>query len=818
MKASGSLCLLFIFALLLSECIKKDIPPTVRTNPVTDFGADYAMLGGEIISQGNSPVMSEGVCWSTSPNPVMADSPKSMAEVNYTKSTGEVFSDRVSLIPGQTYYIRAYAGNSAGTVYGNEITFTTLPGPLTLTAKLAENTLNSVKMEVTIVAKGDSTVTSRGVCWSPTNNPPTIADQDSYNGKGTGTFITPVSYLVSNTTYYVRPYAMNNTLVTYGNTITVKTLQSPVTITANVKENRLDSLIIEAKMVTTGDTAVTSKGICWSSSNNSPTIADNKLINGAGFKNFICRISPLIANTTYYLRPYVMNGTIITYGEPISATIISPLSFTSAVKEIKESSAIIEVNLTTSGDTTVTARGVCWNTTGNPTIIKDSRTLDGKGIGTFTSKLLYLSPNTTIYVRPYATHGAITTYGEVSTIKTLTALELSAHLAEIGADYVKIDVTILSLGVLPIIERGICWSALASPTPEDNKKVDVSGGSSFSITVSGFDLNTTYKFRAYAKTSERTTFANSNNSFTVRILPKVYTSIVAPSSSAAATLFGGFDYYNYAPITSRGACWSTSPHPTIADQKSTQSLEINRGYNGFVCSLSGLIPNTVYYLRAFVSNAAGTGYGNEMTFVPEQFNTPTISDADGNLYHTVTIGNQVWMVENLRTTKYRNGDAIPYVSEETAWQGLTAGAYCNLENDSINSALYGKLYNWYAVNDSRKIAPAGWHVPSDADWNGLVNYLKNNGQADLKKTMAAKSGWLNNTTLDIDLSNNNSSGFTALPAGKRGKPMYSEGSWWGSTESTDGALSNFLLSSYGYTNFPLIKTKTTGLAVRCIKD
>ena len=101
----------------------------------------------------------------------------------------------------------------------------------------------------------------------------------------------------------------------------------------------------------------------------------------------------------------------------------------------------------------------------------------------------------------------------------------------------------------------------------------------------------------------------------------------------------------------------------------------------------------------------------------------TVTDIDGNLYYTVKIGEQWWMLENLRVTHYRNGDAIPNVTDDAEWEGLSTGAYCDYDNDPANVATYGRLYNWYAVGDSRNIAPAGWHVPSDDEWQTLVDYL-----------------------------------------------------------------------------------------------
>lgn len=109
---------------------------------------------------------------------------------------------------------------------------------------------------------------------------------------------------------------------------------------------------------------------------------------------------------------------------------------------------------------------------------------------------------------------------------------------------------------------------------------------------------------------------------------------------------------------------------------------------------------------------------NSINYLPT-----TVSDADGNVYHTIAIGPQIWMAENLKTTKFRNGDPIPNITDVTAWENLTSGAYCYYRNDIVNITTFGMLYNWYAVNDSRNIAPTGWHVPSDAEWSTLRSWL-----------------------------------------------------------------------------------------------
>lgn len=140
----------------------------------------------------------------------------------------------------------------------------------------------------------------------------------------------------------------------------------------------------------------------------------------------------------------------------------------------------------------------------------------------------------------------------------------------------------------------------------------------------------------------------------------------------------------------------------------------------------------------------------------------TVTDIDGNVYRTVRIGNQWWMAENVRTVHYRNGDPIPNVTENSTWSSLTNGAYCDYDNNSSNVSTYGRLYNWYTVADSRNIAPAGWHVPSDAEWQTLINTLGGSSVAGGKMK--------ENGTIHWDSPNTgatNESGFSALSAGPR---------------------------------------------------
>lgn len=204
------------------------------------------------------------------------------------------------------------------------------------------------------------------------------------------------------------------------------------------------------------------------------------------------------------------------------------------------------------------------------------------------------------------------------------------------------------------------------------------------------------------------------------------------------------------------------------------------------------------------------------------------TDIDGNIYQTLKIGNQVWMMENLKVTHYRNGDPIPNVPDSAAWVGLSTGAYCEYDNDANNVTIYGRLYNWYAEDDSRNIAPAGWHLPSDAEWKDLEIYL------GMSLFEADAMGWRGTDEggklKEADLAHwfhpntgaTNESGFTALPAGFRLYGYYTNltrsAYFWTSTEynGNDAWCHYLAYNSSLVGRYELYKT--FGFSIRCIKD
>jgi uncharacterized protein (TIGR02145 family) len=224
-----------------------------------------------------------------------------------------------------------------------------------------------------------------------------------------------------------------------------------------------------------------------------------------------------------------------------------------------------------------------------------------------------------------------------------------------------------------------------------------------------------------------------------------------------------------AKITARGVCWNTSENPTVADSKTLDGT----GTGTYKSDLTKLAAGVKYYVRAYATSGLGTGYGNQFSFTTDPlpstqitFNSNltygSVSDIDGNAYKTILIGTQTWMAQNLKTTKYRNGDQILNITDNQIWfANTTSGAYCAYNNLSGNGNVYGLLYNGYAVEDSRKICPAGWHVPTDPEWVTLKQYLGGVYVAGGKMKETGNTHW------PVPSAGTNESGFTALPGGSR---------------------------------------------------
>jgi uncharacterized protein (TIGR02145 family) len=296
----------------------------------------------------------------------------------------------------------------------------------------------------------------------------------------------------------------------------------------------------------------------------------------------------------------------------------------------------------------------------------------------------------------------------------------------------------------------------------------------------------------------------------------------------SATSGGVITSFGDSPITAAGVCWSTSQNPTVASMHTSDSAATGN----FSSAITPLIANVTYYVRAYATNSDGTVYGNQITFstLNVLFTAGTgVTDVDSEFYPSVIIDGKQWMKKNLNVSKYKNGDVIPEVTDPAIWDTLTTGAWCYYENDTANGPVIGKLYNWYAINDPRGLAPAGWHIPTDAEWTTLTTFLGGENVAGKKIKESGTTNWATSNSYA-----SNQSGFTALPSGHgyfnynfvlNSTPALTDlfkyktnvAYWWSATDNQNLAWTRDVT----YQSDAVIRSqvlKKSGLSVRCVKN
>jgi uncharacterized protein (TIGR02145 family) len=454
---------------------------------------------------------------------------------------------------------------------------------------------------------------------------------------------------------------------------------------------------------------------------------------------------------------------------------------TADVSGITTVNAVSGGNVTDNGGAWVTARGVCWATTQNPTI-GSSKTSDGAGNGVFTSTMTPLTRNTLYYVKAYATNSEGTGYGSelsftTGTIPPAATVTAATSLTNTTA---TLNGTVNANGISTTVtfEFGIS-NLYGHEAPGTPSPITGTSPTNISAGLGNLTPGITYHFRIKAVSGDGTTYSNDLTFLTLQE-PVAKTAAATSLTNTTATLNGTVNATNlsttvtfeYGTSVSYGSIVTATPNPVTGGNLTSVSAGI-----------AGLKSGQNYHYRVKAVSSGGTCIGGDITF------TASVKDYDDNVYNIVTIGTQVWMKENLKTTKYSDGGTIPLVTDNTAWSNLTSPGYCWYNNTSTYKDIYGALYNWYTVNTG-KLCPVGWHVPSDAEWTTLTTYLGGGSEAGGKLKETGTTHWSSPNT-----GATNESGFTALPGGGRGRDgifgnwatsgeanMLYYGWWWSTTQ------------------------------------
>lgn len=610
--------------------------PTLSPTTVVAQSETQANVESYVLSNGGAEIIAYRILFDDVNPPIdtLVYSPDFNIIISWTPVS--IWNAKTGLTPGTTYYTKVCASNVAGETCTNVVSVTMPSTPIVLPSVTTNNAtsvgLTSATLNGNVTNDGGGTISDRGFYYS-TTYPPTSNSVSS--GTGTGAYSSNLTSLESATTYYFRAYAVNETGESLGDILsfTTTTPSGLASVTTTTPHTVLvNSAISGGDVIHDGNSAITARGICYSR-NTGVDIADSLIYSGVGIGVYALLIPNLTHNTTYYVRAFAINGNGVAYGDELSFTtannsVLATVTTTTA-SGITTGSANLGGNVTSDGGSTVTARGVCYSTSPNPT----TGSPGGTGTGVFSVTASYLTPGTTYYYRAYATNINGTAYGNEYSFTTLIPLSAPVLTTLSAVDITETTAiaggSISYDGNSAIYERGVCWSTSANPTTANDKATSGATSGSFYTFLSGLSPSTTYHIRAYAINAVGTGYGNDLTFTTGSIvsIPTVTTSSATSITEISAVLGGNVTSDGGASVTDRGVVINTTGNPSLYSY--TIAKPIGSGTGAYSGTVSTLSPATTYYVRAYATNSQGTAYGNEVTFTTSEVSYP----CEGNIVY-----------------------------------------------------------------------------------------------------------------------------------------------------------------------------------------
>lgn len=848
--------------------------PIINTTAIIDITPETAISGGNITSDGGSPVTARGVCWSTSQNPTITDMKSTDGS-----GTGTFTSNVTGLLSSTTYYLRAYATNSVGTGYGNTESFTTIqpstdsdykPTGMLFSSNSDIESLPSIEtlnLLQPVQVKSSGTLPSSFEIEVPTpinqnyyNNcvanavgfgmmsvlfknveghndfngddrkfsPFYIWNQLNLGGINKGIKIVSALKLVikqgccklsdmplttlpsTNPSYLAQTNAANYKLSVYKfdgfniNTFKYYLVNGyPLVIGIQIDNAFMSKSYKQFEIASKGR-------YVWKKYFDSSYSAHSMLI--CGYDDEIHAFKVMNswgdnwANNGFFWIDYDFFETTLNIDDPLKifkdevyiGIVERPIIFTNSIVDITNTTAISGGKITNDFGHNITEKGICWSINSDPSIF-DNKINNGTGKENFDCTITGLSSNTKYYVKAYAINNQGIAYGtpeSFTTTSTLSPTVTTSQITIFNTTSATVGGNVTADGGSKVTERGIYWST--NPLTLGTKLQIGSGTGVFSSNLTGLSPNTTYYIKAFATNSQGTGYG-TQVSFTTGLLP-VAAFIGTPTTINTGQSVQFTDQSTNSPTSWN---WNFGDGGTSIIQNPSHTYSTKGTYNVSLTATNGFGSNTL----------------TKTSYITVNIASPTVTDIDGNVYHIVPIGTQEWLVENLKTTKYQDGTTIPNITADgLSWSGLKTGAYCNYNNLESNVEVYGRLYNYYAIIDERKLCMKGWHIPDEDEISDLISFLEGESSAGGMLKEIGTTHWL---TPNIGATN--SSGFTALPGGGRiGSGTFTniglKGYYWNSLEKyafsnlfTLSFDSNSSIKTYGY-------KYSDGYSVRCVKD
>jgi uncharacterized protein (TIGR02145 family) len=686
--------------------------PTLTTSAISSITSTSANAGGNISSDGGAAVSARGLVYGTTSNPTLSNTVLSIGS-----GTGGYAGTISGLTPNSTYYVRAYATNSAGTGYGDQVSFTTFPPTISTITTLAVSSVTSSSVIVggNVITDGGTAVTDRGVVYGTLPNP-TLANSVLSIGSGSGLFSGSITGIPASTTFYLRAFATNIAGTAYGDQITFSTFPASDPLT-DISGNTYQTIQIGNQT--------------WMKEN----LRVTKYRNGDIIPNvLIDRQNSLEGAWSYYLDDSYYDSNFGKLYNWYAAT---------------------------------DARGICpngWHLP-SPDEWQTLRNHLGHRPGT------QLKENNATF------------WDQRHQDTPTNSSGFSARGAGIFYSYISREIR----------ESSRFWSNMSYENDNAFVRILFADQSEFSSSTLGKGN----------QISIRCLKDNGFNLTTQDILDLQESSVAfnVLVYSAGGTI---------PEIVEKGIVYSTAANPNILSAKSTTGA----GMGILKVSLTNLIAGTTYYARSFAKSSALILYGEEKVITTPISNAQVVADVEGNTYPIILLGTQTWMKENLRTSKYRNGDLIQNTLIER--QNVISGSQSSYLDDLYYNPIFGKLYNWYAATDVRGVCPIGWHIPSADEWQVLRNFLGDRPGTQLKENNVTywDQRWQDTPT--------NSSGFSARGSGifysYISREIRESSRFWSniSYDNDNALVRTLFVDQSEFSSSTLVKGNQ--ISIRCLKD
>jgi len=818
--------------------VGKAVDPEVTTVGISNITETSARGGGEVTNDGGSSVTARGVVWSTSQGPNLESTERKDPYTTDGKGLGTFTSELTELEPGTVYYVRAYASNGVGTGYGSEIEFTTKHFEYSISGRVTEG--GSGLGDVTITATGghsQTTTTSSTGEYTLTGVP--HGANVTITPTRSGYSFTPQTHTVSNITQNQRGIDFAATGLTYnisGRVTEGGSGLGGVTITASGGHSETVTTSSTGEYTVTGvphgaDVTITPTRDGYSFTPQARSIS-NITQNQAGI------------DFTATLGSYNISGRVTEGGTGLGGVTITVTG---------EHSQTVTTN--SNGEYTITGVSHGSTVTITPTLDGYSFTPQSRSISNITQNqtgIDFTATRLTYNISGRVTEGGsglggvtiTTTGGHSQTVTTSSIDRQTAGYYTITGVPHGADVTITPT------RDGYSF------TPQSRSIEDISQNETgIDFAATGLTYNISGRVTEGGSGLGGVTItASGGHSQTVTTTSTGQYTITGVPHGATVTITPTLDGYSFTPqFRSLSNITQDQTGTDFTAAKVTYSISgrvtVGRiGLGDVTITASGRFSQTVTTSPTGDYTITGVPHGANITITPSRDGyiftpqyrsignitqnqteidfsaSPGVIDIDGNVYKIVKIGTQWWMAENLRTTTYRNGVTIPNVTDNSQWGSLTTGAWAYYNNDASNDGNYGKLYNWYAVNDSRGLCPEGWRVPSDADWTTLVNYLDGSEVAGGKMKSQRTAPDPHPRWDSPNTGATNESGFSGFPGGFRSSIAFAHfgyaGFWWSSTEIVGDPIRAFsrVLSHDQSSVARGSHAKQLGFSIRCVRD